>query len=266
MFRKFLASKNTKKRTVKNRSNTYKTKRNTQKQPIHSIAIPPPTPPPSQTVTQVAMQPTTPGEDLSQPVTNGISNTQSVLPVTTTTTNTDVIENTTAEQTGEQTAESPLSTNTPIATSTTVANENTGKSLKQKTSPKIPLEKSELVKMFLEMLKTIKLYPWNTRSYARHKATDELHEKLSELVDQFVEVMQGKMFSPNRIRTINEEIRAITPMTKEKMVDKILNYIEQLKNFDNMFSSKKDSDLLNIRDEMMAHLNQFLYLFSFDEI
>jgi len=137
---------------------------------------------------------------------------------------------------------------------------------KRNPSKKIPLEKSELVKMFLEMLTTIKLYHWNTHSYARHKATDELYEKLSDLVDEFVEVMQGKMFSPNRIRTINEEIRAITPTSKEKMVDKILYYIEQLKNLNHLFSSKKDSDLLNIRDEMMAHLNQFLYLFSFDEI
>jgi DNA-binding ferritin-like protein len=137
---------------------------------------------------------------------------------------------------------------------------------KKNLPPKIPLEKSELVKMFLEMLTTIKLYHWNTHSYARHKATDELYEKLSDLVDEFVEVMQGKMFSPNRIQTINEEIKAITPETKQKMVDKILYYIEQLQNLNHVFSSKKDSDLLNIRDEMIAHLNQFLYLFSFDEI
>jgi len=129
-----------------------------------------------------------------------------------------------------------------------------------------PLEKSELVKLFLEMLTTIKLYHWNTHSYSRHKATDELHEKLSELVDQFVEVMQGKMFTPNRIRIINSEILAYTPETKMKMVDKILFYIEQLQNLNNLFSTTKDSDLLNIRDEMLSHLNQFLYLFSFDEI
>jgi hypothetical protein len=129
-----------------------------------------------------------------------------------------------------------------------------------------PLEKSELVKMFLEMLTTIKLYHWNTHSYSRHKATDELHEKLSELVDQFVEVMQGKMFTPNRIRIINSEILAYTPETKMKMVDKILFYIEQLQNLNHIFSTTKDRDLLNIRDEMLSNLNQFLYLFSFDEI
>ena len=136
------------------------------------------------------------------------------------------------------------------------------------TPPKISksLDKSELVKLFLEMLTTIKLYHWNTHSYSQHKATDELHGKLSDLVDQFVEVMQGKMFSPNRIRIINEEIQAYTPESKNKMVDKILYYIQQLENLNNVFSDTKDSDLLNIRDEMMGHMNQFLYLFSFDEI
>jgi DNA-binding ferritin-like protein len=137
---------------------------------------------------------------------------------------------------------------------------------KQSLKKRQPLEKSELVKMFLEMLTTIKLYHWNTHSYSRHKATDELHEKLSELVDQFVEVMQGKMFSPNRIHIINSEILAYTPETKTKMVDKILFYIEKLQILNKYFSTTKDSDLLNIRDEMLSHLNQFLYLFSFDEI
>ena len=129
-----------------------------------------------------------------------------------------------------------------------------------------PAEKSEIVKMFLEMLNMVKLYHWNTHSYAQHKATDDLYDKLGELVDQFVEVMQGKMFSPNRIRIINEEIRAITPHSKTKMTDRILLYIEQLQNFNHLFSAKRDSDLLNIRDEMLAVLNQFLYLFSFDQI
>ena len=154
----------------------------------------------------------------------------------------------------------------PLSVSSSLEPTPTPTPKRKPTTNQPTADKSELVKMFLEMLTTIKLYHWNTHSYARHKATDELHEKLSDLVDEFVEVMQGKMFSPNRIRSINEEISAITPETKEKMVDKIVYYIEQLKNLDNIFSSKKDSDLLNIRDEMMAHLNQFLYLFSFDEI
>ncbi len=49
------------------------------------------------------------------------------------------------------------------------------------------------------MLNTIKLYHWKTTSYSEHKATDELHERLSGHIDTFVEVLLGKMV-PNRIQ------------------------------------------------------------------
>jgi hypothetical protein len=44
----------------------------------------------------------------------------------------------------------------------------------------------------------------------------------------------------------------------KKYLDKCLFY---LSSFDNMF--KNASELLNIRDEMVADLNQFMYLLSF---
>jgi hypothetical protein len=31
------------------------------------------------------------------------------------------------------------------------------------------------------------------------------------------------------------------------------------------FDSKKDSDLLSVRDEILGHINQFLYLLTFDK-
>ena len=44
---------------------------------------------------------------------------------------------------------------------------------------------------FLELLNTIKIYHWSTLSYPTHKATDELHGKLSDLVDSFIEIYIG---------------------------------------------------------------------------
>ena len=46
---------------------------------------------------------------------------------------------------------------------------------------------AEYILRFLEILNTIKIYHWSTLSYPTHKATDELHEKMSELVDSFIE-------------------------------------------------------------------------------
>ena len=53
-------------------------------------------------------------------------------------------------------------------------------------------KKSLIVRTFLEMLNTVKLYHWKTRSFAQHKATDELYERLNGHVDKFVEVLLGK--------------------------------------------------------------------------
>ena len=44
----------------------------------------------------------------------------------------------------------------------------------------------------------------------------------------------------------------------------MFEYREFLTDLSNKFDEKKDSDLLSIRDEILADINQFLYLFSFN--
>ena len=53
---------------------------------------------------------------------------------------------------------------------------------------------SDCLLTFMTILDQIKLYHWQTTSYSRHKATDELHEQISELVDKFIETIHGKLF------------------------------------------------------------------------
>lgn len=134
---------------------------------------------------------------------------------------------------------------------------------KSKKSLKI---KSELVKLFIETLTSIKLYHWRTHSYSEHKATDELYTQLDEKVDEFVEIMQGKMLSPNRIEEINDVIRMATPSKKNDLLERMLQFNEKMQKLDTVFDKKKDSDLLNLRDEIMGLVNRFIYLYSFDKI
>lgn len=126
--------------------------------------------------------------------------------------------------------------------------------------------KSEIVQVFLETLTSIRLYHWKTKSYSQHKATDQLYEELEEKVDEFVEVMQGKMMHPNRIQWMNDKIKADSPDAKKGMVNQLLEFNRKMQNLDGIFSPQKDSDMLSIRDDIVALVNRFLYLFSFDEI
>jgi len=117
---------------------------------------------------------------------------------------------------------------------------------------------------FLEMLLMVKLYHWKTSSYATHKATDELYTNLNANIDKFIEVLLGK--AGNRINLMGKK--------NISLID--LNSPERLRNKINYFKSylvsittnpairlMSNTDLLNIRDEILGNLNQFLYLLTF---
>jgi len=113
------------------------------------------------------------------------------------------------------------------------------------------------------MLNIIKLYHWKTKSYAQHKATDELHGRLSENIDKFVEVLLGK--DESRIRMIEKEIELMDFSDTMSFKEKMYEYRDFLTNLDRYFSERTDSDLFSIRDDILADVNQFLYLMTFDK-
>jgi len=122
--------------------------------------------------------------------------------------------------------------------------------------------KSELVQHFLEMLMIIKVYHWKTYSYAEHKATDELYERLNENIDKFVEVMLGK--TESRLIMKGKKIEFTDPSTKKALKNIVYNYKILLADKMNKYIDiEKDTDLLNIRDEILGNINQFLYLITF---
>lgn len=130
----------------------------------------------------------------------------------------------------------------------------------------------EVAMKFLEMLHCVKLYHWKTYSFATHKATDELHEKLSANTDRFMEVLLGKVASLSAKR--HKEDRIILPRHQvplhnsgnrekfKKEINDFKSYLVSLDLHDAMLNMN-NGDLYTIRDEMLADLNQFLYLYTF---
>ena len=98
-------------------------------------------------------------------------------------------------------------------------------------------------------------------SFSRHKATDKLVDKLDDAIDTFVEVYIGKYGRPNltsktgriQLRNYNDEE---APALLQEAVDWMSEKLPKL-------LKPSDTDLLNIRDEILGHLNQTIYLFSF---
>jgi hypothetical protein len=123
----------------------------------------------------------------------------------------------------------------------------------------------EIVVLFLEVLIMVKLFHWKTYSYATHKATDKLYSSLNEKMDQFIEILLGKV--NNRISLIdNKTINLFDLTSKEQLVDKITSFKSYLVDLNNnkAFNLMSNYDLLTVRDEILGQLNQFLYLLTFN--
>jgi maltodextrin utilization protein YvdJ len=122
----------------------------------------------------------------------------------------------------------------------------------------------EITVVFLEMLLMIKLYHWKTSSYATHKATDDLYSKLNENIDSFIEILLGK--SGKRTDLTNKKsIRLVDLSSQESLkreVDAFKGYLVRL-NDDKTMKLMSNTDLYNIRDEILGNMNQFLYLLTF---
>ena len=121
-----------------------------------------------------------------------------------------------------------------------------------------------VVPKFLEMINTIKIYHWKTSSYATHKATDDLFANLNSKTDEFVEVLLGKSLI-NRDVVLNfPSAKIVSFSTNEacrKLIEKYKEFLLDLPKNKN-FNTMANVDLLAIRDEILALLNQFLYLLT----
>lgn len=113
----------------------------------------------------------------------------------------------------------------------------------------------DLICRFTEVLSQLRVFHWQTSSYARHKAYEDIYNSLSVLIDDFVEVYQGKykriqIESQPQIFNINEEHDFIGENV-DFLVVELPKYL-----------GDEDVDLLAIRDEMVKDFNKLRYLLT----
>lgn len=115
---------------------------------------------------------------------------------------------------------------------------------------------NKIVKFFFTLQLLIKLYHWNTLLYSRHKATDEFLENFAKKIDKFTEVYMGKYKVKPSVENIKLDISFLTDDNMILLLNQSRDFLNDLNNY------KLESDLLNIRDEILADVNQTLYLFN----
>lgn len=117
-----------------------------------------------------------------------------------------------------------------------------------------------IIQFYVTLRNAVKVYHWNTKSYPRHKATDQFVENIDKLTDSFVEVYIGRY---GRDAALGKEMVIKLPGFTEKSIIKFFEEARVwLSDKVPKLISEKDTDLLNIRDEILGEINQTLYLFT----
>lgn len=124
-------------------------------------------------------------------------------------------------------------------------------------------EFDDLIKNMLEVQTLLKLYHWNTFSYSTHKASGDLYDSLSDKIDEYVEVMIGKSNGKYRIDMSHFSKLVIKGASNNvQLANLVKSFISDLTSFHDKLPSNFYSEVQNIKDEIVADLDKFLYLLT----
>lgn len=112
---------------------------------------------------------------------------------------------------------------------------------------------------FIGLQNQIRIFHWQTKSYSEHQAFGALYEGLTPLIDEFVEVYFGKNGVRKAAESFDISLENYDSANPTAVIDSgisfLINELPPMLNPD-------DTDLFNIRDEMLALLNKTKYLIT----
>ena len=116
-----------------------------------------------------------------------------------------------------------------------------------------------IVTNLLTLHNQLKIHHWQTKSYAEHQALGGAYDALTEQIDEFIEVFMGKYGRIESRDGFKIELSNYNDLATVDFADKYISYLinELPKGLE-----ESDTDLFNIRDEMLAQLNKLKYLLT----
>jgi hypothetical protein len=116
--------------------------------------------------------------------------------------------------------------------------------------------KEELTLKLLQIQLQFKFLHWQTFGDAKHKAYGEIYDSLGDIIDKFVEAMMGKYGRVEFDPEFSIMFQDIKSLSVQNFMDGITEFLVGMSDH---LDSRYDSDLLNLRDEMLADINQLKY-------
>ena len=118
---------------------------------------------------------------------------------------------------------------------------------------------SEIILEFVKIQTQFKFLHWQTKSYAKHNAYGGFYDSLTDLIDKYAEVCMGKLGRPDFGGDFNLEFKDIKTFSSQTFLDNATDFIVSIAE---KLDSEKDTDLLNIKDEILAEVNKLKYLLT----
>lgn len=119
--------------------------------------------------------------------------------------------------------------------------------------------KEEFILKLVQIQNQFRFLHWQTTFDAKHKAYGKTYNKLGDFIDEFVEGMMGKYGRPEFPAEFMIAFQDINAISLQKFID---GSCEFLIGMSDQLDPKMDSDLLNLRDEMLLQLNKLKYLLT----
>jgi hypothetical protein len=119
--------------------------------------------------------------------------------------------------------------------------------------------KEELILKLVQIQVQFKFMHWQTTGDAKHRAYGEVYDTLGDLIDNFTESMMGKYGRPEFEPEFSIMFKDLNSLSVQNFLDGTTDFLVSItEELDN----KYDTDLLNLRDEMLAAINKLKYLLT----
>jgi hypothetical protein len=121
------------------------------------------------------------------------------------------------------------------------------------------MENTEIITALVQIQTQFRMLHWQTMTYASHQAFGGIYSSLDETIDEFVEACMGKYGRPKFSGGYQISGEDIDEMDLDTFITQTCDFLISLTE---TFDPTQDSDLLNLRDEMLGEVNKLKYLLT----
>jgi hypothetical protein len=113
-----------------------------------------------------------------------------------------------------------------------------------------------MITELMSLQNQLRILHWQTKSFSEHKALGKCYEGLDTLIDLFVEIRFGKYGVRRAKETFNFSLQNYEDTSPVLILNTGIDFLTT------NLVDEKDTDLANVRDEMLGLLNRTKYLLT----